>query len=389
MNIGLPDIFFIIVLFQLLFLSFFLFTHEKGRRVSNILLGMFFFSICLNLMDVFLLVKKVYFSSPGWALWGSNLALVFGPLLYLYTQSVLYKDFAMKGKKWLHFLPFIILFLGTEISYLLQSHEVQLSILQGIINRSISRSFLLASLLIFLQFFIYVTASLLLIRRYKKLAIEKYSDRQRTNLSWLYSTIIFFTFLMLMSALNSLSAWTSLAKYYYIAITFILLGMIVFISRVLLKALRTPELFSLIEENEPATVENIPVTAKYAGSGLAHEGKQKVLQQVQQYMETQKPFLEPELTIDQLAEMLSLKPKILSQVINELLHQNFFDFVNRFRVEEAKRLLTNPADKKITVLEVLYEVGFNSKSSFNTLFKKYTGLTPSEFKKKHMAGDPV
>jgi AraC-like DNA-binding protein len=62
--------------------------------------------------------------------------------------------------------------------------------------------------------------------------------------------------------------------------------------------------------------------------------------------------------------------------------QNFYDFINRHRIDEASRLLTNPADEKITILEVLYEVGFNSKSSFNTLFKKYTGLTPTEFRKK-------
>jgi AraC-like DNA-binding protein len=68
------------------------------------------------------------------------------------------------------------------------------------------------------------------------------------------------------------------------------------------------------------------------------------------------------------------------------LQQNFFDFINRYRIEEAQRLLTDPPDKKITVLEVLYECGFNSKSSFNTLFKKHTGLTPSEFKKKNMPG---
>jgi len=64
------------------------------------------------------------------------------------------------------------------------------------------------------------------------------------------------------------------------------------------------------------------------------------------------------------------------------LGQNFYDFINRYRILEAKQLLTNPKDPKITVLEVLYEVGFNSKSSFNTLFKKYTGLTPTEFRKK-------
>jgi AraC-like DNA-binding protein len=99
-------------------------------------------------------------------------------------------------------------------------------------------------------------------------------------------------------------------------------------------------------------------------------------------MQNDKPYLEPELTLEQLASKLSLKPRVLSQAINEILGQNFYDFINRYRIEEASRLLTNPSDEKITILEVLYEVGFNSKSSFNTLFKKYTGLTPTEFRKK-------
>lgn len=101
-------------------------------------------------------------------------------------------------------------------------------------------------------------------------------------------------------------------------------------------------------------------------------------------MASNKPFLAPELTLDQLALQLSLRPRVLSQVINDRLGQNFYDFINRYRIQEASRLLTNPKDRKITILEVLYEVGFNSKSSFNTLFKKYTGLTPSEFKKKSL-----
>jgi AraC-like DNA-binding protein len=99
-------------------------------------------------------------------------------------------------------------------------------------------------------------------------------------------------------------------------------------------------------------------------------------------MQNEKPYLEPELTLDQLASRLSLKPRVLSQAINVILGQNFYDFINHYRIDEASRLLTNPKDKKITILEVLYEVGFNSKSSFNTLFKKYTGLTPTELKKK-------
>jgi AraC-like DNA-binding protein len=99
-------------------------------------------------------------------------------------------------------------------------------------------------------------------------------------------------------------------------------------------------------------------------------------------METVKPWLDPDLTLEQLAGQLALRPRVLSQVINEDLGQNFFEFINRYRIGEAKALLMDPADKKMTVLEVLYQVGFNSKSSFNTLFKKQTGVTPSEFKKK-------
>ena len=102
-------------------------------------------------------------------------------------------------------------------------------------------------------------------------------------------------------------------------------------------------------------------------------------------MAVKKPFLDSELTLEQLASQLNIKPRVLSQVINESLKIIFFDFINQFRIKAARRLLTNPKDKKITILEVLYEVGFNSKSSFNTVFKKYTGLTPVEFKKKHLS----
>src|ERR1700704_5103655 len=114
MNYSLSDIFFILAIFQLLFISFFLFTYEKGRRISNGLLGCFFLSICLNLIDVFLLMKRIYFANPSLAGWGNCLPLLFGPFLFLYTQSILQKDFVLKGKKWLHFLPFLLFFLGTE-----------------------------------------------------------------------------------------------------------------------------------------------------------------------------------------------------------------------------------------------------------------------------------
>ena len=382
MNITIADIFFILVIFQLLFISFFLFTYNKGKKISNILLGFFFLSICLNLVDVFLLMQRVYFSNPQFAGWGNCLPLLFGPLLYLYAQSILIENFRFTGRKWLHLLPFIIACIALEVFWLKQPVDLQTKILEAILARKIPDSVYLSSSIIFIQFLIYVIASIRLIRKYKKKVAEKFSDYKRTNLAWLYSTIVFFTVLMSISMLNGWLGLTPFAQYYYIAFTIIIFAMLIFVIRVVLGTMRNPDFFGM-EEEKPSAEFQLP-TAKYAGSGLVDSEKQRILQEILQHMENKKPWLEPELTVDQLATALNIRPKILSQVINETLHQNFFDFINRYRIEEAKRLLNNPPDKKITVLEVLYQVGFNSKSSFNTLFKKHTGLTPSEFKKMHL-----
>jgi len=81
---------------------------------------------------------------------------------------------------------------------------------------------------------------------------------------------------------------------------------------------------------------------------------------------------------------VDIGPRHLSQVINENLNRNFFDFVNRYRVEEAKKLLINLDKSRNSILDVAFDSGFNSKSSFNMIFKKYTAMTPSQFRKKHM-----
>jgi AraC-like DNA-binding protein len=349
--------------------------------VSNILLGAFFLCICLNLVDVFLLMTKVYSSNTSIALWGSCLPLLFGPILFLYTQSVLYRDFSFSLKRMKHFLPFIIFFTGTELVYLIQPRNIRENILNHIVEGSLPPAAYLVSLLIFMQFLFYVFASLRLIGSYKKAASENFSDSRHVNVSWLYSAIIFFMFIMFLSTLNGLLALTSWAKYYFLALNLIVFAVLVFINQVLLKALRRPYFFSFSENQK--SKETLPIAPKYDSSGPESAEKEKMLQQILQYTRDKKPWLEPVLTLDQLSARLSIRPKILSQLINEKLQQIFFDSINRYRIEEARRLLTNPVDKKITILEVLYAVGFNSKSSFNTLFKKYTGLTPNEFKKKN------
>jgi AraC-like DNA-binding protein len=380
MNISVTNMLFVLIIFQLLLLSFFLFTQQKGKRISNRLLGFFFLAICLNLLDVFLLSTGIYFSYPHFAGLGSCIPLLFGPLLYFYTRSILYKSFTITPKNLLHFLPFVIFFSATEYYYLIQTREVQEEILRVLLNHHFPKAITLVSTVIFIQFLFYAFFSLRLVSQYKKATGQLFSNPMQTDVSWLYSTIIFFISLMVITTLNGLLTQTPMAKYYLIAFNIIILAMLVFVIRVLMKALRQSYFFSFRDDKDISG--RFSSSSKSILSETAKSEKEAMAQTVSQYMQSNKPYLEPELTLDQLAVLLAFKPRILSQVINEILQQNFFDFINRYRIEEARRLLTNPEDKKITILEVLYKVGFNSKSSFNTLFKKYTGLTPTEFKKK-------
>ena len=372
MTVTLTGILFSLLIFQLLFLSFFLFTQEKGRRISHVLLGLFFLLIALNLLDVFLLMTGFYFGHPAMAGWGSCLPLLFGPLLYFYTRSVLYREKAIDRRKAVHFLPFVAVFCYAEIFYLSLSPVEQANFLQRVAAQRFPWILSVVSLLIFLQFLVYVIASLRLVRLYKDAAGQRFSDRRRTDLSWLYSTLLFFAGVIVFAAFRGFLVRRPGA--YLVIFNILVLSMLVFVNRVLLRALRRQDFFAFAEE---APKEKDRVDPR----------QESIAERVVRYMESQKPWLDSELTLDQLAGQLSLKSKVLSQVINEVLGQNFFDFVNRYRIREAGRLLTSPEDPKVTILEVLYQVGFNSKSSFNTLFKKYTGLTPTEFRKN--AGRPA
>ena len=106
------------------------------------------------------------------------------------------------------------------------------------------------------------------------------------------------------------------------------------------------------------------------------------LNEIEKYMQEEEAFTDPDLSLNVLVERLEFSHRYLSYLINNFLNQNFISFVNNYRIEKAKIRLKNPKDERETISEIMYEVGFNSKSSFNTIFKQHTKFTPSEFKKQ-------
>jgi AraC-like DNA-binding protein len=121
---------------------------------------------------------------------------------------------------------------------------------------------------------------------------------------------------------------------------------------------------------------------KYKKSGLPPDKASECRDALLRLMETERPYIDPDLTLAALANKLSVSTHNLSEVINTRFNQNFFDFVNAYRVEQAKRDLIDPQKREWKILAIAFETGFNSKTSFNTLFKKHTGLSPSEFRER-------
>lgn len=107
----------------------------------------------------------------------------------------------------------------------------------------------------------------------------------------------------------------------------------------------------------------------------------EIVQKLENHMKVNEPFMDSSLSVYDLAKQINVPSRELSIAINHNLSKHFFDYVNEYRIKKAMQLFQQTTDEKLTVLEVLYDVGFNSKSSFNTAFKKFTGQTPSEYRK--------
>ncbi|MGB5171962.1 helix-turn-helix domain-containing protein [Eudoraea sp.] len=118
---------------------------------------------------------------------------------------------------------------------------------------------------------------------------------------------------------------------------------------------------------------------KYSKSSLNEEHSRSEFLRLQTYMRMNKPYIEPELNLETLAQELDLHPNNLSQIVNSNTESNFWDYINSYRIEEVKAILVSDEIKSKTLLGIALSSGFSSKSTFNRVFKKHCGITPSEY----------
>lgn len=358
----------IVITFILVLLAFFVFSVVSNNKISNKLFATF---LLLNAIEFTGFYTSLLFDEPNNFLVASReFSYLQMPVLFLYILSVCYSDFKLQWKHLWHIIPYLIGNLVMFPRFYLGSLTQKKDLFNNF--NSLFESYF-AHTALHLQSIIYLTACFIVLKRAKKIFKENYSSNTIATYNWLFQLILFTAVLYGFAIVkNGLKFFGTLA-FFEISHNVIVISVLIFVCWYVLKALKYPQLFSGVNSK-------IQLTTDFVQKPNKTQNK-KEIEQLSTFMAAHKPYLNPSLTLRNLAEEIKMNPRELSVLINQNLNQHFFDFVNGYRIEEAKSILKNPAKKEFTVLEILYEVGFNSKSSFNTAFKKYTGLTPTQFRK--------
>jgi AraC-like DNA-binding protein len=352
---------------QLLLFSIFLVTQKKGNSLSNKLLALFLFSKCLGIVNH--LFFRLNIQNPHLYFILVPFAFLWGPSLYFYIRSLVYKDFRLKKQHIIHLIPFTLAWIYFIFVYHIQSVEMKIQILTSA-RDYVSMGQILFVGVLHLSIAAYMFASIFILMEYRKNVKEHFSSLEDVSFSWLNFVLFGFIFIWLVDVaafvVANVGGQNLVLSSIALVLTFIFTNIIVY------KGLKQPEIFGGIEQKP-----------KYQQSPLTQAEKEMYLKKLQIYMQKERPYLNPGLSINRLSKQLVIPSRYLSQVINESLGVNFYDYINSYRVEEAKNLFMDSSNNERSILELLFDAGFNTKSVFNRVFKKYTGMTPSEFKRMH------
>jgi len=304
----------------------------------------------------------------------------YGPLLLLYAKWMTTEQPRFDPRYLWHFAPFFIFLIASLVF-------IDERVMHGTDGFLVKDRFIPFRIVYAITFFVSITAysiaTFIEINRHQKRLkqLVSYSTGKMT-LQWLLGlSITFYTGYVLMFIFGGIDIMVDFMQSDPYELSFIGLTILTFLFGVF--GFNQPAIFEEVvrytENGESEDSLQDPI--KYERSGLKKKDIKGYVEKVENHMETSKPYLDRELTIYDLSRQLHISRHILSEIINEHMGKNFYNLVNDYRVEEVKKRLENPEYKHLTILAIAYDSGFNSKSSFNTIFKEKTGSTPSEYLK--------
>jgi AraC-like DNA-binding protein len=384
---------------QGIFLTGILATQRRNRTANRLLAtAMLAFSIHL--------ATTVYYAAgleqafPHFFGVAYPLLLLYGPLIYLYAVTAGDRSRRLRWHDALHFIPFLVVVVWGFPIYLLSGeqkialyHQLQQGVRPPLMQ--------VVDPLRYLSGISYAVATILFLRRHRARVEDNYSSLEHVNLRWLLRLAgaaaaiwVLATLLQLMQVANH----PLLAR----SDDIVSLAIAVLVYGIGYMAVRQPEIlhYATAEHRIPRLgppggahltpppppvahaepVAGVAPTARYERSGLTEKEATALKQSLLALMDSERLYQNGDLTLADLADRLDTTPHKLSEILNSQLAQTFYDFVNAYRVREVQRRIADEKSRNLTVLALAMDAGFASKSTFNSVFKKHTGQTPSAYR---------
>lgn len=378
----------IIGTFEAIFLLLLL-LGKKNKSLPDFLLGIIFVLYAISIGSVYLELQNVRDNSALAAI--TNISWIFlflhGPALWFYIKSLSDHEFRFKPLYLLHFIPFIFFSVFQYYNFISLTLTEKVRFLENDVFKELV-SYKITVLAIGVSTISYNIWALNLIRRRRDKLMQQYSKIEDIDLGWLraltvaalicYSVNValfnldmifhFASYKFLMFLTNSFATvYVLFLGYFGIrqGNIFISKAMEVRESGFINKAMEVSESGDKSPFDEP-------------GSPLITRDDTFIKTLIRN-MDEKQPYLDPEITIAKLSEMLDVRIEFLSEVLNSQLNQNFFDFINRYRVGEFKNQCISKVNSHLSIMGIAYNCGFNSKASFYRAFKKFEGISPSEY----------
>lgn len=342
------------IIIQCILLLAYLSLNERLSLTSNKILAALMAVLSIH-MVVNILVQHIFTDLPPSL--GIGLGFCYGPIFYFYAKSLAFQKFQFERTDLMHVIPFVVaqaLAITTNISAI---------------------TFAIG---IFISLFGYALGTWKHLREYRYVLSQTRSDYDQITLNWLSNLLVLQLSLLVLNII-SVGLYSS---GYMIAglITEIALfcGLWLLVSMMIFQGLQHPTLFAGISDEDQQVADS------------AQQGEPKAIQPeleeymdiIEQHMQDNAPYLNPGLTLKSLGRQTTIIPKNISQAINSVAGKNFSEYVNHYRIQHACKLLTSAENEELTVMDVMLESGFITKSNFNRAFKAHTGMTPFEFKQK-------
>ncbi|MBN1698740.1 MAG: helix-turn-helix transcriptional regulator [Spirochaetales bacterium] len=362
-----------------MFVIIVLFKIKKGDTGFNGFISLIFICFTIDACWGIVFQNILRHLLPSLVHFWSPVRLLYGPILYFYAKTTAADDVNIGIKQCIHFLPFFL-----SLGYLLLFFSDGFTSIGNMAGPSTHPLFLITQdktdIVIALSQFHLFMYLLRIIPIYRKYGSEHCSHGDPRHGFLRYFLFVFFA-ILLINLVTEISAAAGGNRSIAFGIYPALLPVIIFISGcTMLIRIAKPRNDKADEIEDEA--HNRP---KYTRIGLSQKEAGNYISKLNAIMEREKLYTDPNIALPTLAKKLSIPRNTLSYIINNYMGLTFYDFINKFRVEQVKELLEDPEHQENNILEIAYFSGFNSKSSFNSVFKKLTNFSPSEYRRKFVA----